>query len=127
MPFVRISLPNNVTAEQAQHVSDATHRALVATFQVPQADRFQVLTRHGTGELICSSEYLGIQHGPAVALIQITCSEGRSVEMKKDLFATLASAIAEGGAIRAADVIVSLVEVKKENWSFGNGLAQYAL
>jgi 4-oxalocrotonate tautomerase len=46
--------------------------------------------------------------------------------MKKALFAALASSIAEGGAIRAADVIVSLVEVAKENWSFGNGVAQYA-
>lgn len=127
MPFVRISVPNDVTIEQARQVCDATHRALVSTFNVPQADRFQVLTRHAAGELICTPEYLGIAHGPAVAFVQVTCNEGRSLEMKRAFFAALVSAVAEGGAIRAADVIVSLVEVKKENWSFGNGVAQYAV
>jgi 4-oxalocrotonate tautomerase len=127
MPFVRISVPNDLSRQQLQQVSDATHRALVSTFNVPEADRFQVLTRHPAGELVCTPEYLGIAHESAVALIQITCSEGRTLEMKKALIAALAASIAEGGAIRAADVIVSLVEVKKENWSFGNGIAQYAL
>ena len=126
MPFVRISLPDSLSIEQAQQVSEATHRAMVSTFNVPEADRFQVLTRHTAGELVCSPEYLGIAHRPAVAFIQITCNHGRTLEMKKALFAALASSIAEGGSIRAADVIVSLVEVAKENWSFGNGVAQYA-
>jgi len=99
---------------------------MVATFNVPQDDRFQVVTRHPPGEMVCAPSYLGIAHTERVVFIQITCNEGRTLEMKKALFAQLASSIADGGAIRAADVIVSLVEVKKENWSFGNGLAQYA-
>ena len=126
MPFVRISLPSDLSDSQMQHVSEATHRALVSTFNVPPADRFQVLTRYPAAELVCSAEYLGIAHSTAVAFIQITCNAGRTVEMKKALFATLAATIAEGGAIRAADVIVNLVEVAKENWSFGDGIAQYA-
>jgi hypothetical protein len=28
--------------------------------------------------------------------------------------------------VRTEDVFVNLVEVKKENWSFGKGVAQYA-
>jgi len=62
-----------------------------------------------------------------VVFIQITCNEGRTVEMKNAPFAKLASSIASGGTILPSDVIVSLVEVRKENWSFGNGLAQYAI
>jgi len=58
--------------------------------------------------------------------VQITCNEGRTVEKKKALFERLATAVADGGAVAAADVIVNLVEVRKENWSFGNGIAQYA-
>ncbi len=76
--------------------------------------------------MICSSEYLGIAHTGSVTFIQITCNEGHTVEMKKALFSNIASEIARGGAIDAADIIVHLVEVKKENWSFGNGIAQYA-
>jgi 4-oxalocrotonate tautomerase len=126
MPFVRISVTHNVSDHHLQHVAESTHRALVATFNVPEADRFQVLTRHAPGEFICTPEYLGIAHGASVTFIQITCNEGRTLDMKKALFGALSHSIAEGGAIKAADVIVSLVEVKKENWSFGNGLAQYA-
>lgn len=126
MPFVRISVSHDVSEDQMRHVADATHNALVATFNVPAADRFQVLTRHAGHELICTPEYLGVAHGSKVAFVQITCNEGRSLEMKKAFFALLAQSVAEGGAIKASDVIVSLVEVKKENWSFGNGLAQYA-
>jgi len=72
------------------------------------------------------AEYLDIPHSGPVVIIQITCNEGRTLDMKKALFARLASSIEAGGVIKAADVIVSLLEVKKENWSFGNGVAQYA-
>jgi len=126
MPFVRISVPQQLTPAQLKHVSDSVHDAMVATFNVPAADRLQVLARHAPDEIVCTPEYLGIAHTGPVAFIQITCNEGRTLEMKKALFAQVATSIADGGAIRAADVIVSLVEVKKENWSFGNGLAQYA-
>ena len=75
---------------------------------------------------MCAPEYLDIAHGERVALIQITCNEGRTTDMKQALFARLAKSVVEAGALAVADVIVNLVEVKKENWSFGNGIAQYA-
>ncbi|MDB4976742.1 MAG: 4-oxalocrotonate tautomerase [Myxococcaceae bacterium] len=124
MPLVRISVTQNITPEQLQYIAEATHRALVETFEVPPEDRFQVLTLES--ELIYPPSYLGIAHGNTAALIQITCNEGRSLEMKRALFMQLARSIAAGGAIAASDVIINLVETKKENWSFGNGLAQYA-
>ena len=127
MPLVRASLPHDLTDREVAAIGDAIHDALVQTFNVPPQDRFQVLARHPAQELAWAPEYLGVRHGTRVAFVQITCNEGRSVEMKKALYARLAASIEAGGAIKAADVIVSLVEVKKENWSFGNGLAQYAL
>ena len=126
MPFVRVSVTEDISNEHLQRISDAVHESMVTTFQVPAKDRFQVLTRHLPDELICAAEYLGIIHSGPIAFIQITCNEGRTLEMKKALFARLAASIDAGGFIRAANVIVSLVEVKKENWSFGNGIAQYA-
>ena len=126
MPFVRVSLPHDLDERQVAAIGDAVHESMVQTFNVPPKDRFQVLTRHAPHELVCTDEYLDIAHGPRVAFVQITCNEGRSVNMKKALYAQLAASIEAGGAIKAADVIVSLVEVAKENWSFGNGVAQYA-
>jgi 4-oxalocrotonate tautomerase len=127
MPLVRISLRGELTDSQLGAVSDAVHDAMVQTFNVPAKDRFQVLTCHPPQELVCTPEYLDIAHGARVAFIQITCNEGRTLEMKKALFARLAASIEATGAVAAADVIVNLVEVKKENWSFGNGIAQYAV
>ena len=126
MPLVRISAPQHLDDEQLAHISDAVHDAMTATFDVPVEDRFQILTRHPPGELIVAPTYLGIAHSATVVLVQITCNEGRTVEKKKALFERLATAVADGGAVAAADVIVNLVEVRKENWSFGNGIAQYA-
>lgn len=125
MPLVRIALPQDLADRQVADISDAVHDALVRIFEVPAKDRFQVLTRHSPQELVYPPEYLGIVHGSRVALVQITCSEGRSIEKKKALYSALASGVEAHGAIKAADVIVNLVEVKKENWSFGNGIAQY--
>ena len=93
---------------------------------MPAKDRFQIISCHAPNELVVAPEYLGIEHSPNVVLIQITCNEGRTLEMKKSLFAAIAESVLIGGVIRAEDVVVSLVEVKKENWSFGNGIAQYA-
>jgi 4-oxalocrotonate tautomerase len=126
MPLVRVSLPADVTDTQVAAIGDAVHDALVHVFDVPPQDRFQVLTRHAPHELVCTPEYLGIAHGARVVFVQVTCNEGRGLEKKKALYARLAATLQAAGGIVPADVIVSLVEVKKENWSFGNGLAQYA-
>jgi phenylpyruvate tautomerase PptA (4-oxalocrotonate tautomerase family) len=126
MPLVRFTVPKQMSSEQVKHVSDSIHESLVATFNVPHDDRFQVASRQAPDELICAPSYLGISHTDRVVFIQITCNEGRTLEMKRALFAAVARSISEGGAVLAADVIVNLVEVKKENWSFGNGAAQYA-
>jgi len=48
------------------------------------------------------------------------------VEKKKALYARIAERLADSPGVRPQDVLVSVVEVSKENWSFGNGLAQYA-
>jgi phenylpyruvate tautomerase PptA (4-oxalocrotonate tautomerase family) len=127
MPFVRVFVPQNLTDAQIEGISEAIHQSLVDEFKVPVADRFQAITRHSPEQLVCTPEYLGVKHGSQVAFIQVTDNEGRTVEMKKALFAAIASAIDKTGAIAAADVIITLLEVKKENWSFGNGIAQYAL
>jgi phenylpyruvate tautomerase PptA (4-oxalocrotonate tautomerase family) len=126
MPFVRIDVPSHFSEARLHAVADAVHASLVQTFNVPQDDRFQALQRHAAGELAIAPSYLGISHGRNAVLVQITCSEGRSIPTKKALFAAIASSVAEAGALPPADVIVHLLETKKENWSFGNGIAQYA-
>ena len=61
-----------------------------------------------------------------IVVIQITLNEGRTTQLKKEFYKRLAERLHDELGIRIEDVFISLVEVKKENWSFGNGIAQYA-
>jgi len=126
MPLIRISLREGKPAAYRRAIADAVHRAMVETIDVPPLDRFQVITEHPADGLVYDPAYLGIQRTDAVVLVQITLNAGRSVEKKKALYARMADLLAESPGLRREDVFVSLVEVARENWSFGNGVAQYA-
>jgi 4-oxalocrotonate tautomerase len=127
MPLVRIILSQQTTAADMAAVSRAVHNALVATFNVPEPDRFQAIHQHSPEALICSPEFLGVQHSQHVVFVQISCSPGRSLDMKKALYAKIATDIALSSSFKAEDVIINLLETSRENWSFGLGVAQYAL
>jgi phenylpyruvate tautomerase PptA (4-oxalocrotonate tautomerase family) len=127
MPLVRIDIPSATSQRDAAALSQAVHQALVDVFGVPADDRFQVIARRGPGELVCAPAYLGIVHSDQVAFVQIACSPGRSVERKEALYARIAADVARTTAFAAADVIINLVETARENWSFGGGIAQYAV
>jgi phenylpyruvate tautomerase PptA (4-oxalocrotonate tautomerase family) len=69
---------------------------------------------------------LSIQRTSDLVMIQITLSAGRSTEVKQALYRRIADLLHQEAGIRKEDVLINLVEVSKENWSFGNGEAQYA-
>jgi phenylpyruvate tautomerase PptA (4-oxalocrotonate tautomerase family) len=126
MPLVRIALREGTSAEFRQAVGSSIHRAMVDTIKIPEQDKFQIITEHDESGLIYDPSYLGISRTVGVILIQITLNAGRTVEARKALFARIAELLRESPGVRPEDVFVSLVEVAKENWSFGNGIAQYA-
>jgi phenylpyruvate tautomerase PptA (4-oxalocrotonate tautomerase family) len=127
MPLVRIAVPNGKTPEFRQAVSEGVQSALVETFNVPKDDLFQVVTEHGpqTG-IVHAPGYLGIEYSNDLTIIQLTVSDTRTVEQKKNLFRRIADHLAERPGLRRDDIFINIVEVKKENWSFGRGEAQYA-
>jgi 4-oxalocrotonate tautomerase len=127
MPLVRISLPAGHPAAHATSLSQGVHRAMVETFNVPADDYFQVVTEHAVGvSLVGPSTFLGIEHTPNMVFVQITCAEGRSTDQKKALYARIADNLHSDAGMRREDVIINLVETKRENWSFGNGVAPFA-
>jgi 4-oxalocrotonate tautomerase len=127
MPLVRISLREGKTAEYRKALADGVHRALVEALDVPAQDRFQVITEHATGGLIYDPTYLGVQRTDNIVLVQITLSAGRKPPQKRTLFRRMAEMLAENPGLRPQDLMVNLVEVAWENWSFGNGEAQYTV
>ena len=126
VPLVRISHPQHADPAYATAISDAVHRAMVETINVPADDKFQILSGHEAGQIVYAPEYLGIRHSAAVVIVQITLNTGRTVEQKRALYAKIADLLEAAPGIPRADVIINLIEVVKENWSFGNGIAQYA-
>jgi phenylpyruvate tautomerase PptA (4-oxalocrotonate tautomerase family) len=126
MPLVRISLVAGKPESYKRKISDAVHRALVETISIPAQDRFHIITEHANADFIYDPEYLNIHRTNDLVIIQITMSVGRTLELRKSLFKRMADLLHEEAGIRREDVFINLVETAKENWSFGNGIAQYA-
>jgi phenylpyruvate tautomerase PptA (4-oxalocrotonate tautomerase family) len=127
MPLVRVSLMQGKPAEYRAAIGDAVHRAMVDTINCPPLDRFQVITEHARGDMVYDPTYLDIARSDDVVFIQIFLNAGRGVELKRALYRRIAELLGNNPGIRPQDVLINLTEVQKENWSFGNGLASYAL
>ena len=126
MPIARIDLPAGKTAEYHRAVGDIVYEAMITALNVPKDDRFQIIAEHAAADLIIDPNYLGIHRTAHAIVIQVTLNEGRTLEVKKALYKALADGLHLRLGLRREDVLINLVEVKKENWSFGNGEAQYA-
>lgn len=126
MPLTHISLHAGKPPAYRQAIFDSLHRAMHETFNVPEGNQFMTIGEHDAANFRYGASFLGIARSDDLVFIQITANNTRTVEQKKVLFRRIAELLGESPGIRAEDVFVSLVEVEKENWSLGNGLAQYA-
>jgi 4-oxalocrotonate tautomerase len=126
MPLVRVSLRQGKSADYKKAIGDGVYQAMLETFAVPKEDRFVVVSEHAESEFQFSRTYLDIARSEDLVIIQITANNTRTVEQKKALFARIAELLSQAPGLRKEDVFINLVEVAKENWSFGNGIAQYA-
>ena len=126
MPLVRIDLRRGKPPAYRKAIADGVYRALRETFNVPDEDRFLIVTEHDGSDFIYSPNYLGIERSEDLVIVQITANATRTLEQKKMFYARVAALLSENPGVRPQDVFINLVEVAKENWSFGNGIAQYA-
>ena len=126
MPLVRIALRAGTALADQRAIADQVHQALVETITVPPADRFQLISEFAADQFIYDPAYLNIPRTDQLVVLQITISAGRSVEQKRMLYRRITELLAERPGIRPEDVFINLIEVGKENWSFGQGIAQYA-
>jgi phenylpyruvate tautomerase PptA (4-oxalocrotonate tautomerase family) len=126
MPFVRIDLAKGKSAAQRKLIGDIVYAAMTEVINVPADDKFQVIAEHSADELNFPKSYLGIEYSNDIVFIQITLNAGRTVEMKQKFYKRIADDLHAQAKIRREDVFINLVEVVKENWSFGNGVMQYA-
>ena len=126
MPLLHISMRAGKPEAYRQAIFDGLYQAMRETFNVPENDQFMTITEHDAANFRCDASYLGIARSDDVVFIQITANNTRTLDQKKALYRRIAEVLSEAPGIRTEDVFVNLIEVAKENWSFGNGLAQYA-
>jgi phenylpyruvate tautomerase PptA (4-oxalocrotonate tautomerase family) len=126
MPLARIDLIEGHSAEYLQGIGAVVYDAMIEILGVPQGDRFQVITEHKVQNFIFDPDYLGIHRSTNCIFIQLTLLGGRTVDQKAAFYKAIADGLHTLLEVRREDVFISLVEVSKENWSFGNGEAQYA-
>ncbi|HET6375874.1 MAG TPA: tautomerase family protein [Methylocella sp.] len=126
MPLTRVSLLKGKSPEYRKAILDGLYQAMRETFGVPEDDRFMLIEEYEKANFDYGENYLGIARDDALVIIQITVNNTRGLEQKKALFARIAEILAEKPGIRPENILVNLLEVPKENWSFGKGIAQYA-
>src|SRR5262245_49987480 len=126
MPLARIDLAQGNSADYRRPVGRVVYDAMVTALNAPKDDRFQVITEHPQDDIIADPNYLGIRRSKDCIFIQLTLNEGRTIEQKRAFYKAVADGLHQRLDLRREDVFINLVEVKKENWSFGNGEAQYA-
>jgi phenylpyruvate tautomerase PptA (4-oxalocrotonate tautomerase family) len=124
MPLVRISMREGKSSQYRRAVADGVHGALMEAANVPELDRFQILTEHAPADLIYDPTYLGVHRSDDIVMIQITLNS-RTQPVKVALYKAIAERLAKNPGVRPQDVLVSLVSVQPEDWSFGDGKAQY--
>jgi 4-oxalocrotonate tautomerase len=122
MPLVRVELPAGKPAEYRAAVGKAIQQAMHTALKVPLEERFHIFTEHAPVDLVINQTYLGIERSADAIVVQVTLNEGRDAEVKRSFYRTLADLLRERIGLRPEDLVV--VEVKRENWSFGNGEAQ---
>ena len=125
MPFVRIFLRAGTSSEYRKALGEGVHRALAETIAVPVSDHFQVISEHSASDLIYDPGYLGVHRSDRFVLVQIILSIGRKPQQKRKLFKRIAENLAESPGLPPQELMIVLVETSWENWSFGNGEAQY--
>lgn len=125
MPLVRIALRKGKSEEYRRALADGVHQAMVEAIDAPAQDRFQVITEYSANDLIYDPNYLGIERSDEIVIVQITLSAGRKPPQKRRLYQRMAELLEKNPGLRPQDLMINLVETTWENWSFGNGEAQY--
>jgi phenylpyruvate tautomerase PptA (4-oxalocrotonate tautomerase family) len=122
MPLVRIDISKDASTDLVRTVGDIIYDAMVEIAGVPPHDKFQIVTRHAPEELVYPAEgYLGNTYSPGLIFIQVTWVAGRSTDVKKRFYQKVADGLHARAKVRKDDVFISLVDSKREDWSFGNG------
>ena len=126
MPRTTITMIEGKPSEYKSKIYNSIYDGMRAAFNIPEDDIFMSINEV-TRENICYSKgYMGSTRTDDILMIEIIASDTRTIEQKKALYSSIVQNLIKNIKIRSEDIFINLIGVDKENWSFGNGLAQYA-
>jgi 4-oxalocrotonate tautomerase len=124
MPVTRIAIREGRSDAYKQALLDEIYEAMRETVAIKEGDRFMAITEHGP-HAFAYGPFLGIDRGEGLVQIQIFWAPGKTAEQKLAMYARIVERLGENPGVRPADVLISVTETAAENWSFGNGEAQF--
>jgi 4-oxalocrotonate tautomerase len=127
MPLVRISVYDSMPAPTRRIIADAVYDAMRATLNIPEGDRFIILTAHPPDELFIDPTFMGMHRTSNFVLIHATIRRGRSTEIKQAFYKETAHLLHERATIDPDNLMIVVSENDLADWSFGRGEAQYVL
>lgn len=125
MPLINFDIYDNLTKEQVKILADSVHKAVLEAFGVPERDRYQVIRRHAADEMILLDTGLGFERDEHKAIVIQVVSSPRTVEAKQEFYRLVAKYVEENLNIDSKNILISIVENTKADWSFGYGEAQF--
>lgn len=125
MPLVHINLRSGKPEAYRQAIFDGLYRAMREALNVPEDDQFMTITEHDAANFRHGHAY-GVRRTEDVVYIQITVFSSRTPEQKKALYKRAVELLAKNPGIRPEDVFIYILDAPRENWSVGNGVAQFA-
>jgi phenylpyruvate tautomerase PptA (4-oxalocrotonate tautomerase family) len=125
VPIIHVSLRAGKPEAYRQAIFDGLYRAMRETLNVPEDDQFMTMSEHEAANFRTGTAY-GVARSADVVYVRITVFDTRTAEQKKTLFKRTAELLGKNPGIRPEDVFVVVVDSAKENWSVGNGVAQFA-
>jgi phenylpyruvate tautomerase PptA (4-oxalocrotonate tautomerase family) len=125
VPLVHIHvIDGRRTPDELRHLCDVVQGVMRRDFAAPENDRYQLVTAHPAGSIIVEDSGLGFTRTNDVIVIEIT-HQGRTREQKIAMYHAMAQALSESTGLNPNDLIISLTENHREDWSFGAGAAQF--
>lgn len=124
MPLLRFDVIEGRDEKELKALLDATHRAMLEAFGVPERDRYQIVHQHPAHEMIIEDTGLGFERSKDLVIISVT-SKQRTEEQKQALYKLIVKELGESHGIQPNDIMISIVENGNADWSFGMGEAQF--
>ena len=124
MPLIRINVVAGRSDDELAQLLNAAHRSMVAAFDVPERDRYQIVHELPHAHFIAEDTGLGIPRTDKFVLVEVT-TRPRTRAQKVDFYARLCQELKASCGIEASDVMVTMTQNNDEDWSFGYGRAQF--